>query len=101
MESVTVRIVGATDAWQRAADYARRRLRRAFGPQVQVAYYTASSPEINRFPQALALVRLGNALLPLVFIGDELFSTGGKILIPEISRRLETLGVPRDPPVGA
>jgi hypothetical protein len=96
MEAVTVRIVGATDAWQAAADTARRRLTTAFGPQVHVEYYTATSPEISRFPQALALIRLGNAPLPLVFIGEELFSTGGKILIPEISRRLEALGLRRD-----
>ena len=99
MEAVSVRIVGATDAWQGAADYARRRLKRAFGPHVQVEYCTAFSPEISRFPQALALVRLGNAPLPLIFIGDELFSTGGKISIPDISRRLETLGLWRDPQV--
>jgi len=96
MEAVTVRIVGASDAWQGAADTARRRLTKAFGPQVQVEYYTATSPGISRFPQALALIRLGNAPLPLVFIGDELFATGGKVMIPEISRRLEALGVRRD-----
>lgn len=96
MEAVTVRIVGATDAWQGAADYARRRLTKAFGAQVQVEYYTAFSPEISRFPQALALIRLGNAPLPLVFIGETLFSTGGKLQIPEISRQLEALGLPRN-----
>ena len=71
MEAVIVRIVGANDAWQGAADQARRRLTAAFGPQVQVAFYAASSPEIDRFPQALALIRLGDAPLPLVFIGDD------------------------------
>jgi hypothetical protein len=96
MEAVIVRIVGANDAWQGAADQARRRLAAAFGPQVEVEFYAASSPEINRFPQALALIRLGAAPLPLVFIGDELLSTGGKVLIPEISRRLEALGLRRD-----
>jgi hypothetical protein len=95
MQAITVRIVGATDAWQAAAETVRRRLISAFGPQVQVEYYTASSPEISRFPQALALIRLGNPPLPLVFIGDDLFSTGGKLLIPEISRRLEALGLRR------
>lgn len=96
MEPVIVRIVGATDAWQGAADQARRRLSSAFGSQVQVEYYTASSPEIGRFPQALALIRLGNPPLPLVFIGADLFSTGGKLQIAEISRRLEALGLRRD-----
>lgn len=96
MEPVIVRIVGATDAWQGAADQARRRLTTVFGPQVQVEYYTASSPEIGRFPQALALIRLGNPPLPLVFIGDEIFSTGGKVQISEISRRLAALGLQRD-----
>ena len=96
MEPVVVRIVGATDAWQKAADTVRLRLTRAFGPAVEVMYYTASAPEINAFPQALALIRLGNAPLPLVFIGEELFSTGGKLMIPKISRRLEALGLRRD-----
>jgi hypothetical protein len=95
MEAVIVRILGANDAWQGAADTARRRLTKAFGPQIQVESSTATSPGISPFPQALALIRLGAAPLPLVFIGDELFSTGGKVMIPEISRRLEALGLRR------
>lgn len=89
MEAVIVRILGANDAWQGAADTARRRLTKAFGPQIQVESSTATSPGISPFPQALALIRLSNAPLPLVFIG-------GQVLIPAISRRLEALGVRRD-----
>lgn len=96
MEAVIVRIVGANDAWQGAADQARRRLIGGFRPAGAGGVLRGLLARARPLPQALALIRLGAAPLPLVFIGDELLSTGGKVLIPEISRRLEALGLRRD-----
>lgn len=63
---------------------------------VGVEFYAPHSPELDRFPQALALIRLGAAPLPLVFIGETLFSTGGKLQISEIGRQVEALGLQRN-----
>lgn len=84
---------GVTDAWQEVARLVRRQLMARFGPQVNVEYYDLFSPEIDRFPEVLALVAAGQGQVPLVFVGGELLSSGGKVSVPEIRRRLETLGL--------
>lgn len=84
---------GVTDAWREVADWARQQLTARFGEQVSVGYYDLLSPEMDRFPQVLALVRSGDGVVPLVFVGDELLSAGGKVSIRAIRRRLEALGL--------
>ena len=82
---------GSTDAWRRTAAFVGNALRVRFGNQIKSEYYDLFAPDMDRFPQVLALVAKGQGRVPLVFIGDELVSSGGAILIPEI-RRLEALG---------
>lgn len=48
---------------------------------------------MDRFPEVLALVRGGDGAVPLVFVGDELLSAGGKVSVPAIRRRQEDLGL--------
>lgn len=84
---------GVTDAWRDVADWARGQLTARFGQQVSVEYYDLFSPEMDRFPEVLALVKSGDGAVPLVFIGGELLSAGGKVSIPAIRRRLEALGL--------
>jgi len=60
---------------------------------VSVEYYDLFSPEMGRFPEVLALVKAGDGAVPLVFVGDELLSAGGKVSVPAIRRRLEALGM--------
>lgn len=83
---------GITDAWRRTAAFAGNALRVRFGDQVKSEYYDLFSPDMERFPEVLALVANGQGHVPLVFIGDELLSSGGTISIPDIRRRLEALG---------
>ncbi len=84
---------GVTDAWRKVATWAGRQLTVRFGEQVSVEYYDLFSPEMDRFPEVLALVKEGNGAVPLVFVGDELLSAGGKVSVPDIRRRLEALGL--------
>ncbi|MGQ9684458.1 MAG: hypothetical protein ACUVX9_18175 [Anaerolineae bacterium] len=84
---------GVTDAWREVAGWARQQLTARFGQQVNVEYYDLFSPEMDRFPEVLALVKEGSGAVPLVFVGDELLSAGGKVSVPDIRRRLEAMGL--------
>jgi len=84
---------GATDAWRKAAAWARQQLTARFGEQVSVEYYDLFSPEMDRFPEVLALVAAGQGQVPLVFVDGVLLSSGGKVSVPDIRRRLEAIGL--------
>lgn len=98
---VRVRIVGVPGAcakgvsepWRDAARWAATQLAARFGEKVVVEYYDLFSPEMERFPEAMALIQRGEASIPLVFVGDRLLSTGGKISVPAIRKALEALGI--------
>jgi hypothetical protein len=93
MSPIIVRIVGANDALAKTIQYARQQLTGRFGPRVDVRFISLDAMEGSDFPQALALIRLGQAPLPLVFIDDDLFSVGGKISLPAIRRHLNSMGL--------
>ncbi len=84
---------GHQEAWRDATEWIARSLKRHFGDQVCVEYYDLFSAAPDEFPEVLELVARGEAQPPLVFIGDELLSSGGKISSPAIRRRLEALGL--------
>lgn len=84
---------GVTDAWREAAGWARQQLTARFGQQVGVEYYDLFSPEMDRFPEVVALVSAGQGQVPLVFVDEELLSSGGKVSVPDIRRRLEAAGL--------
>jgi disulfide oxidoreductase YuzD len=84
---------GVTDAWREVADWAGERLTARFGQQVTVEYYDLFSPELHRFPEVLDRVKKGDGAVPLVFVGNELLSAGGKVSVPAIRHRLEALGL--------
>lgn len=84
---------GVTDAWRQVAAWARQQLTARFGQQVSVEYYDLFSTEMDRFPEVLALVAAGQGQVPLVFVNGELLSSGGKVSVPDIRRRLEALGL--------
>jgi len=78
---------GATEPWRGVARLAAAQLASRFGAQVVVEYLDLFSAE------ALALVERVEGNVPLVFVGDELFSAGSKVLIPAIRERLEGMGI--------
>lgn len=81
---------GVTDAWRQVADRAEVQLRARFGESVSVEYHDLFSPEMDRFPEVMDKVKAG-AQIPLVFVGKEMFSAGGKISIPAIAKHIESL----------
>ncbi len=96
---VTVRVFGVPTAsgcdcgtnggtWSDATAWVARSLKTRFGDQVRVEYFDLFFDGLEAFPKAMDAVAQG-AQPPLVFIGDELFSSGGKISGPEIRKRLE------------
>lgn len=93
---VTVRVFGVRtanncrpqDGWRDATEWVARSLKTRFGDQVRVDYFDLFFDGLEAFPKAIDAVAQG-AQPPLVFIGDELFSSGGKISGPEIRKRLE------------
>ncbi len=98
---ITVRIFGVPtanncgpqDGWREAAEWTAGTLKKRFGEQVRLEYYDLFSAALDAFPDVLELVARGEAQPPLVFVNDELFSSGGRISGPAIRRRLEALGL--------
>lgn len=86
----TANSCGPQDGWRDATEWVARSFKGYFGDQVRVEYHDLFSAA-DTFPPVLELVARGEAQPPLVFIGDELFSSGGRISGPAIRRRLESL----------
>jgi disulfide oxidoreductase YuzD len=90
---IVVQIVGAPvacaegvkDTWREIAAWAAGQLRGHFGDSVRVDYYDLFDPACP--------VLLPGAQLPLVLINGEVLSSGGKISMPAIRRRVEALEV--------
>lgn len=90
-EACLVQIIGAPiacaegvkDGWRETANWAARQLRQRFGEAVRLEYYDLFDPNCPSLPP--------DALLPLVLVNGEVVSSGGKISMPVIRRRLETL----------
>lgn len=96
VEQVVVRIIGVptacaegvTEAWRKVAGQASTQLRARFGDRVRVEYYDLFAPELDGFPEILAKVGEG-AQVPLVFVGSELLSSGGKVSGPAIAQYID------------
>jgi disulfide oxidoreductase YuzD len=84
---------GPQDGWRDATEWIARSLKAHFGEQIRVEYYDLFSAALDAFPKVIELVARGEAQPPLVFVGDELLSSGGRISGPAIRRRLEASGL--------
>jgi hypothetical protein len=76
---------GVKDTWRDVAKHAADQLIARFGDSVRVQYFDLFSPDCPTLP--------AGAQLPLVLIEGEVLSSGGKISVPAIRRRIEALGV--------
>ncbi len=98
---ITVRVFGVAtstncgcqEGWRDATEWVARSLKSYFGDKICVEYQDLFLSAPTDFPQVLELLEHGEAQPPLVFIGEELFSSGGRISGPAIRKRLEALGV--------
>ena len=72
---------GTKDSWRNIANWVARRLKARFGDRVQVKYYDLFDADCPPMPPG--------AQLPLVLIEGEVASSGGKISVPILRRRVE------------
>ncbi len=89
--SVLVKIVGAPiackdgvkDSWCEVARWAEGQLKGHFGEAVQVKYYNLFDADCPPMPSG--------AQLPLVLVDGEVLTSGGKISVPALRRKIETI----------
>jgi hypothetical protein len=74
---------GIRDSWREVAAWTEQQLHLRFGEAVQVRYHDLFDADCPPIPQG--------AQLPVVLIAAELFSNGGKISLPAIRKRIETI----------
>ena len=90
-KSVLVQIIGAPiackegvkDSWREVSAWAAGQLSARFGDEVQVKYYDLFDADCPPMPD--------NAQLPLVMIAGDVISSGGKISVPVIRRKIESV----------
>ena len=88
---ITVRIVGAPiackegvkDSWRDVAAWAEGQLKARFGDVVEVRYFDLFDANCPGLP--------ARAQLPLVLVEDQVLSSGGKIPVPAIRRKIESI----------
>lgn len=76
---------GVKDAWREVAEWAAGQLEARFGEAVQVKYYDLFDVDCPSIPPG--------AQLPMVLIDGDVLSSGGKISIPAIRKKIENSGV--------
>lgn len=91
MQTIIVQIVGAPiackegvkDTWREVSEWAGTQLRQHFGEGLRVQYFDLFDPACPSMPPG--------AQLPLVLVGGEVLSSGGKISVPAIRRKIEVI----------
>ena len=79
---------GVTDTWRELSEWVAQQLTGRFGSAVRVTYFDLLDPGCPPLPP--------EAQLPLVLVDGEVLSSGGKISVPAIRKRVEALGVTPD-----
>lgn len=74
---------GVKDSWREAADWAAGKLKARFGEAVEVRYYDLFDADCPSMPTG--------AQLPLVFVNGEEIINGGKMNVPLIRRKIESI----------
>lgn len=91
MQKIIVQIVGAPiackdvvkDSWRDVAKWATDQLKGHFGEVVDTRYFDLFDADCPPMPV--------NAQLPLVLVNKEVLSSGGKISVPAIRRKIESI----------
>jgi len=79
---------GVKDTWRDVAAWAADQLARRFRESIEVRYFDLFDPACPALPPG--------AQLPLVLVNGEVLSSGGKISVPAIRKRIEALGLTSD-----
>ena len=72
---------GLKDSWRELAAFVKGQLSVRFPNKVEVEYFDLFDERCPSFPK--------DAQIPVVLIDEELFSSGGKIAIPRLTKYLE------------
>ena len=91
MQTIIVQIIaapiackyGVKDSWREVAKWAADQLKGHFGETVNVHYSDLFDADCPPIPV--------NAQLPLVLVNGEVITSGGKISIPVIRRKIESI----------
>lgn len=89
---ILVKVVGAPvackdglkETWRDVAEWAADRLKTQYGDRISVHYFDLFDPDCP--------VILTNGQLPVVLVNEIVVSSGGKISIPLIRKKIEELG---------
>ena len=89
--TVLVQIIGAPiacsdgvkDSWRDVAKWAAGQLKTKFGDAVEIRYFDLFDADCPPMP--------AGAQLPLVLINNEVLSSGGKISVPAIRKKIESI----------
>lgn len=76
---------GVKDAWRETAEWAAGQLAMRFGDAVRVEYFDLFDPGCPPLAE--------RAQLPLVLVNGQVVSSGGKISIPALRKRIEEMGI--------
>jgi len=76
---------GVKDTWRDVAKHAADQLSARFGDRVSIRYFDLFDADCPPLP--------GEVQLPLVLLNDEVLSSGDKISVPAIRKRIEALGI--------
>ncbi len=76
---------GLKDSWREVAGWAAGQLKTRFGDDVSVQYFDLLDTGCPPLPPGVQL--------PLVLVNGEVLSSGGKISVPSIRKRVEALRV--------
>ncbi len=76
---------GVKETWRAVTEWAAGQLAGRYGEAVRVHYFDFLDPACPPLPPG--------AQLPLVLVDGEVLTSGGKISIPAICRRLEARGI--------
>jgi len=93
MQNISVQIIGAPiacsdgvkDSWRDVAKWAAGQLKTKFGDAVEIRYFDLFDADCPPMP--------AGSQLPLVMVAGEVVSSGGKISVPLIRRKIEALVV--------
>lgn len=75
---------GYKDTWREVAEWAGGQLQARFGDAVQTDYYDLFDPGCPAIP--------ADSRLPVVLVDGQLLSSGGKISVPAIRKKLDEFG---------
>lgn len=76
---------GVKETWRDLGLYMAGRLEERYGPAVEVSYHDLFDTDCPPLPP--------DAQLPLVLVEGDVLTSGGKLSMPAIRRRLEASGV--------